>query len=346
MRAPGFDEPTSPEGRGGTGNESTRPADRAGSKGSARAGTKGSARPPGTSPWKRTALVALVAVVVLAALVVLTRWLLTLDGVAGFVERYPGVATQPESAPVGLPGWVGWQHFRNMFFLVLLIRTGWLIRSTPRPNAYWKRDSSKFPRTKRAPKKISLNLWLHLSVDALWILNGVVFVVLLFATGQWMRVVPTGWDVFPHALSVGLQYLSLDWPAENGWLHYNALQELTYFVTIFVAAPIAALTGLRMSPAWNDRWRVSKALPLPHARRLHGLSMLYFIIFVITHVTLVLTTGALRNLNHIYTASDDAGWLGFGLFAGSVVLVVGACALARPMFLQPIASLNGKVTAR
>ena len=63
--------------------------------------------------------------------------------------------------------------------------------------------------------------------------------MVLFVTGQWMRIVPTSWDVFPNAVSAALQYVSLDWPTENGWVNYNALQLLAYFTTVFIAAPLA-----------------------------------------------------------------------------------------------------------
>lgn len=287
------------------------------------------------------------AVLALAIVVMVTRWLVSLPAVAAFIERYPGEGGVSPSTPVGVPGWVGWQHFFNLFLMVLIIRSGWLVRTTRRPEAYWTRDNRRFPRTKGTPTKISIDLWLHLTLDALLLVNGIAFGILLFVTGQWMRIVPTSWEVFPHALSVGLQYLSLDWPVENGWIHYNALQTLAYFVTVFIAAPVAAVTGLRMSPAWSKRWtRASRLFPVEVARHLHLPTMVYFVLFIVVHVTLVLTTGALRNLGHIYTASDGAGWLGFGLFAGSLVVVVAGWVLARPMFLQPVASLTGKVTSR
>src|SRR5690606_19398257 len=131
----------------------------------------------------------------------------------------------------------------------------------------------------------------------LWVLNGVVFFVLILVTGQWMRIVPTSWEVLPNALSVAIQYASLDWPTENGWVSYNALQELAYFVTVFVAAPLAIVTGLRMSSAWpRDAARLNRAYPVELARAVHLPVMLYFVGFVIVHVTLVLATGALRNL--------------------------------------------------
>jgi hypothetical protein len=63
-----------------------------------------------------------------------------------------------------------------------------------------------------------------LGVDALWLLNGVIFYVLRFATGQWHRLVPTSWNVFPNALPVLIQYLSLNWPTDNSWTAYNGLQ--------------------------------------------------------------------------------------------------------------------------
>ena len=109
--------------------------------------------------------------------------------------------------------------------------------------------------------------WRHFGVDAVWLLNGVIFYVLLLATGQWQRVVPTSWDVFPHALSVLVQYLSLDWPTETGWVAYNALQLMAYFVTVFVAAPLALITGLGMSPALSSAFgeSVSSSASTRHA---------------------------------------------------------------------------------
>ena len=106
--------------------------------------------------------------------------------------------------------------------------------------------ASAFWSPRRDPKrKISLTLWFHQALDVLWIANGVIFVVLLFVTGQWMRIVPTSWEVFPNAVSAALQYVSLDWPTENGWLNYNALQQLAYFAITFVAAPLAIVASMR-----------------------------------------------------------------------------------------------------
>ena len=38
---------------------------------------------------------------------------------------------------------------------------------------------------------IGLARWWHLGADMLWLLNGLVFYILLFSTGHWQRLVPT-----------------------------------------------------------------------------------------------------------------------------------------------------------
>ena len=295
--------------------------------------------------WVKVAGAALLALVVLLVLVLVAKWVRGLPAVQSFMIDYPGHSPLPPEAPVGIPSWLGWQHFLNMFFLVLIIRSGWLVRSTARPNAHWTRNNARLIRTRNPPRKISLDLWFHLTLDGFWVANGVVFYVLLFATGQWLRLVPTRWDVFPNAISTGIQYLSLNWPTDDGWVNYNSLQVLAYFVTVFVAAPLAILTGLRMSGAWpRESVRLNKIYPIELARAVHFPVMLYFVLFVIVHVTLVLATGALRNLNHMYATQDNSGWTGFWYFAASLVVIVVAWAAARPVLLRPVASLMGKVS--
>ncbi len=290
-------------------------------------------------------VVALIAVAALAVLGV--RWLLGTEPLQDFMQTYPGEYHLPEGAPVGFPAWLAWQHFFNFFLMVLIIRSGLQVRTEKRPSAYWTgRGEGK--------NKISLNLWFHQSLDILWLVNGVLFVVLLFATGQWMRVVPTSWEVFPNALSAGLQYVSLDWPTENGWVNYNSLQQIAYFVTIFIAAPLAAVTGARMSGIWpKNAKKLNELYPVEWARALHFPTMIYFVVFIFIHVALVLSTGALRNLNHMYAAQGSVNpteyadnWVGFWLFVASLAVIVVAWLAARPLVLAPIARLFGKVTAR
>jgi thiosulfate reductase cytochrome b subunit len=231
-----------------------------------------------------------------------------------------------------------------VFLMVLIIRSGLRVRSEKRPTVFWSPRSN-------GRRKMSLTLWFHQALDVLWLVNGVVFVVLLFLTGQWMRIIPTSWEVFPNAVSAALQYVSLDWPTENGWVNYNALQQLAYFATVFLAAPLAAITGVRMSHVWpKDAKTLNKAYPVEWARAVHFPVMLYFVAFIAVHVFLVLATGALRNLNHMYAAlgstDPDAyadNWTGFWFFVASLVVIVAAWIAARPLVLAPIARLFGTV---
>ena len=283
-----------------------------------------------------------VSVLSLAFVFVSAQWLITLGWVSDFVAQYPGTTPLPEGAPVGLPAWLGWQHFLNMFFILFVIRTGWIIRSKKRPPAFWTPTRFRIFRSKPA-KRMGLYHWFHIQMDFLWVLNGVVFVVLLIVTGQWMRIVPTSWEIFPNALSAGLQYASLDWPTDNAWVNYNSLQVLAYFTTVFIAAPIAIKTGLRLSPIWPEQGWLHRVFPEQLARTLHVGVMFYFFVFIVIHVTLVMTTGALRNLNMMYAGNEGSSWLGAGIFALSLVVMVIAWFLVRPSILKPIAAFSGKV---
>jgi sulfoxide reductase catalytic subunit YedY len=106
---------------------------------------------------------------------------------------------------------------------------------------------------------------------------------------------------------------------------------IAYFITVFIAAPAALLTGLGMSPALSTRFRaISSVFSIQVARSLHFLVMCWFLFFIVIHVTLVLTTGALRNLNHMYASRDTESWVGFSIFAVSMVVVIVAWVAATP----------------
>ncbi len=244
------------------------------------------------SRWRRLLWVVPVIAVVAVGLVFLARWLRTLPGVQDWLGSYPGDAPLPDWAPVGIPVWLSWQHFLNFFFLVLIVRSGLQVRFTRKPSAMWTRKNTGVIGTKQQPKKISIQLWFQNALDALWVLNGIVFIVVLFSTEQWVRIVPTDWGVFPNALSAALQYVSFDWPVSNGWADYNALQQLSYFGVVFLLEPLAIVTGLRMAEFWPGNARISKVYKVEWARAVHYPVMLLFAIFVIVHVVLVLSTGA------------------------------------------------------
>jgi sulfoxide reductase catalytic subunit YedY len=110
---------------------------------------------------------------------------------------------------------------------------------------------------------------------------------------------------------------------------------IAYFVTVFIAAPLALITGLGMSPALSTKFRwISSRFSIQVARSLHFLVMCWFVLFIIIHVTLVLATGALNNLNHMYASRNDNSWVGFWIFAASMVVVIAAWVLATPLTIR------------
>ena len=317
----------------------------------------------GRSRWFNLLWLIPAGFVVLISAVAVAKGLRNNPSVERFIARNPGTTLTPEALQnQGFPWWVGAQHFLNMFLMIFIIRSGaqiladhprlyWTRHSTPGkewfrvqkevPNEpLWtaKEDSVGLPRQVGLPglrHTIGLARWWHLGTDVVWLLNGAIFYVLLFTTWQWRRVVPTTWDIIPNSASALLQYLSLDWPTEHGWVAYNGLQMTAYFITIFIAAPLALVTGLGMSPALSTRFRrVSKVLSIQAARSMHFLVLCWFLFFIVIHVTLVFTTGLLKNLNHIYGGSDSSSWLGFGVFAATMVLVIVAWVAATPFTLR------------
>jgi hypothetical protein len=168
----------------------------------------------------------------LIILIAVAQELRQIPAVEAFLQRYPGIAQAQPPVESGFPGWLRWQHFLNMFFMYLIMRAGLQILAD-HPRLYWNRnctpetewlrfshpvpayrmwtakdDAVTLPAWLGIPGKrhsIGLARWWHFSVNELWVLNGVVFCILLFATDQWMRLVPLTWDVFPNAVSTAIK---------------------------------------------------------------------------------------------------------------------------------------------
>lgn len=290
--------------------------------------------------------------VLLIVSIAVAKGLRDVPAVAQFMELYPGtVVPQGAEGDVGIPAWVGWQHFFNMLLMIPIIRSGitiiadhprlyWTRHSTPGKDWFrvqkpvptdplWtaKQDSITLPDSIGLPGRrhsIGLARWWHLGINSLWLLNGIIFYILVFTTGHWLRLIPTNWDVLPNAVSVMIQYLSLDWPTDNAWVAYNSLQVLAYFITVFIAAPLAFITGLGMSPALSTKFRwISKIFSIQSARSLHFLVLTWFVLFIVMHVTLVVATDALHNFNMMYTNTNDGdSWNGFWIFAISLAVMI------------------------
>lgn len=288
-----------------------------------------------------------------------------------FITEYPGTSTRyVHPVTSGFPWWLRWQHFLNLLFMMFIIRAGvqiladhprlyvnagckpdteWMRlrgpvpadrRDTADPEGTWtaKLDSVALPKQLGIPgirHSIGLARWWHFSFDLLWLVNGVVFFVLLFSTDQWKRLVPTSWDVFPNALSTALQYLSLQLPQNAGFSAYNALQLLAYFITVFIAAPLALVTGLLQAPAIAGRFGTAAGLLNRQvARTIHFGVLVWMLVFIVVHTLMVMVTGFVDNVNHMTLGTDTHSYLGVVLYLAWMAVVVAFWLVASPFTLK------------
>ena len=220
--------------------------------------------------------------------------------------------------PLDYPLWLRAAHFFNFLLLSLLVRSGLEILSA-HPRLYWNDHCTpgsewlKFTKKERPedrlwtasdeetsfPSAIALpgheNLGLgrhwHFLADFAWLLTGLTYVVMLFVTPEWRRLIPTSWQIVPDAWHAMLSYLSFRVVETPGG--YNALQQLSYAAVIFLLAPFSIATGVAMSPAVAARfpWYIKIFHGRQSARSLHFLALCTFIVFFIGHVTIVALHG-------------------------------------------------------
>lgn len=239
------------------------------------------------------------------------------------------VAQVPAVTELGFPWWLQVTHFLNFLFIGLLLRSGWEILAS-HPRLYWRNDCGpgtewlKFTKDKvplevgaftarddqrtlhplislPGRAKIAIGRAWHGLVTTLWLLNGLIYVALLFGTGQWRRIIPTSWDVLPDAWESFKIYAGFGAPSIEHFQPYDALQMLGYTFIVFVVAPMMILTGPVMSPAVVGQypWYPKLFGGRQAARSIHFIGMAMFVGFVIMHVALVLLVHPEHNLVHM-----------------------------------------------
>ena len=233
------------------------------------------------------------------------------------------------------PAWLRVTHLINFFLIGLLLRSGWQIIAT-HPRFYWRSDCGpgtewiKFTKRVVPPEEGAYTAhddeleppsWLtlpgkrnpglgrhwHGLVTMLWVLNGLVYVSLLFLTGEWRRIVPTSWSVFPEAWESLKIYVGFGVPSIEHFTPYDALQRLTYFTIVFIVAPLMMVTGPVMSPAVSSRfpWLPKLFGGRQAARSIHFLGMVVLSVFIVGHVALVFISHREYNVTHMVFGEYD-----------------------------------------
>jgi len=224
--------------------------------------------------------------------------------------------------PEFFPFWIVITHFLNIFFMLLLFRSGIEVLSAF-PKLYWHDDcppgrewlrlskkmygaDSRRPWTSldeeeswssvvALPGKKNLGLgrhW-HFMTIQFWILTGLVYLSLVFATGYWHYLIPSHWSLVPDSIKSIGTYLRFEIPAKIPGQPFEPAQKLAYFVVIFVLAPLQIATGAAMSPSLLARfpWYGKLFGGKQGARSLHFLGMCAFGVFIVVHVSMVIVHG-------------------------------------------------------
>lgn len=273
-------------------------------------------------------------------------------------------------AALGFPAWLRAAHWINVFFIGFLVRSGiQILMAYPRlylndnciPGSEWLTVGAKrIPRGRpwtTLEQEVSVSPWIaqpggkglglgrhwHFVAATFWLLNGVVYVALLFATGEWQRLIPTSWSIFPDAWRTFLTYASFHSPPASAFHPYDPLQQLTYAAVVFLLGPFLIVTAAAQSPAieaqlpWYPRLFGGRQV----ARSLHFLGLLAVIAFTVLHTALVLITGAGRNLGDIILGqhtSDTGLAIALGVALIAVILAIYALTTIlsrrRPRFIQ------------
>lgn len=258
---------------------------------------------------------------------------------------------------LGYPIEIRLAHWFNVLFITLLARSGLAILSA-HPKLYWNidaRPTSEWLDLLRKPlpkdrlwcstdeeghwphwlalpghEGLGLGRYWHFSIAPLWLLCGIYYVVVLFTSPQWQRLVPTSWEIFPCAWQAFLTYMKFESPEpvppftyQDG-LPFNALQQLTYFSVIFLLTPLQILTGLAQSPSilaqfpWFERLFGSRQ----GARSLHFLGLVAYAGFFVIHITMVFWHKPSRELDKMVFGRERTGGTWEAIWAG--LAIVGA----------------------
>jgi thiosulfate reductase cytochrome b subunit len=133
------------------------------------------------------------------------------------------------------------------------------------------------------------------------VLNGVVYVLNLFARGHLRDFIPTLADLrsIPHSI---VEHARLRFPKGEEARRYNVLQKLAY-LSVIIAIPLLVVAGLTMSPSIDATfpWLVSLFGGRQSARAVHFLAATWLVLFVFIHIVMVLVSGVLNNMRSMIT---------------------------------------------
>lgn len=270
--------------------------------------------------------------------------------------------------PAHFPVWLSVTHFINFLFITLLTRSGiQILADHPRlylnrscaPDSEWiKFTKKKVPKDKyytSMDDAVNVSSWIalpggfhnlgagrhwHFFCAFIWMLNGFTYIFLLFFTNGWKQIIPTSWSFFPDLWQSFINHLTFNVP-KTDIPTYNPLQVFSYFVIVFIAAPLTIATGAAMSPAIAARfpWYPKIFGNRQIARSIHFLCMCAYIVFIIIHVAYVCATGFFENMGHIVLATSNPAFR-------PMAVVIGLAGIVGVIIIHFLATLWSKKKPR
>ena len=214
----------------------------------------------------------------------------------------------------GLPTRV-W-HWINAVAIFVLIGSGLGI-SNAHPRLYWGAYGANFDHAwlelPRFPHWITIPTSYNLAISRRWhLFFALVMAFALLAYMLWSLVDRHfRRDLTLHRRELSLGHLWADFKAHLDFrFHdpeaprdYNIFQKLSYIGVLFVALPLAILTGIALSPGMNAAWPWVLDLlgGRQSARSIHFLAAVAITLFTVVHLALVILAGVGNEMRSMIT---------------------------------------------
>ncbi len=207
-------------------------------------------------------------------------------------------------------------HWVNAVAVLILLGSGLGI-SNAHPRLYWGRYGANFDPAwatlPRFPSWLTIPANYNLAISRRWhLLFALVlgFGLLAYMIGglvtrhfqRDLRI--RGRELRPAALWADLkQHLAFRFHDPRDPRAYNLFQKLSYALVLFVALPLAILTGIALSPGMNAAWPwVLEILGgRQSARSIHFITASVLALFTIVHLVLVILAGAGNEVRSMIT---------------------------------------------
>ncbi|MBB4616632.1 cytochrome b/b6 domain-containing protein [Sphingomonas abaci] len=209
-------------------------------------------------------------------------------------------------------------HWVNAVAVIILLGSGLGI-SNAHPRLYWGRYGANFDpawlQLPRFPAWITIPASYNLAISRRWHL----FFALVLGFGLLAHLL---WSLANRHIQRDLRVRRSDVTPAHLWADlrahwnfrfhdperpraYNAFQKLSYVAILFVALPLAILTGLALSPAMDAAWPWLLDLfgGRQSARSIHFLAATGIALFTIVHLALVILAGPVNEVRSMLT-----GW--------------------------------------